>query len=67
MPVASTEQDFHATDGSSETLILRSGTDVVQISITPGLEAMCLTVDVVFELINHELLITDYAFDKITD
>ena len=26
-----------------------------------------LTVDVVFELINHELLITDDAFDKITD
>ena len=26
-----------------------------------------LTVDVVFELINRELLITDYAFDKIAD
>jgi hypothetical protein len=26
-----------------------------------------LTMDVVFELINHELLITDYAFDKIPD
>ena len=26
-----------------------------------------LTVDVVLELINHEFLITDYAFDKITD
>ena len=26
-----------------------------------------LTVDVVFELINHELLITDCAFDKITN
>ena len=26
-----------------------------------------LTMDVVFELGNHELLITDYAFDKIAD
>ena len=26
-----------------------------------------LTMDVVFELNNHELLITDYAFDKIAD
>jgi hypothetical protein len=26
-----------------------------------------LTMDVVFELINRELLITDYAFDKIPD
>lgn len=26
-----------------------------------------LTVDVVFELINNELLTIDYAFDKITD
>ncbi len=26
-----------------------------------------LAVDVVFELGNHELLITDYAFDKIAD
>ena len=26
-----------------------------------------LTIDVVFELNNHELLITDYAFDKIAD
>jgi len=26
-----------------------------------------LTVNVVFELINRELLITDYAFDKIAD
>ena len=26
-----------------------------------------LTVDVVFELINRELLIADYAFDKIAD
>jgi hypothetical protein len=25
------------------------------------------TIDVVFELNNHELLITDYAFDKIAD
>jgi len=25
----------------------------------------CSPVDVVFELINHELLITDFAFDKI--
>ena len=26
-----------------------------------------LTMDVVFELINHEFLITNYAFDKIPD
>jgi hypothetical protein len=31
------------------------------------LKPVGLTMDVVFELINHELLITDYAFDKIPD
>ncbi len=35
----------------------------IKFSVHKGL----LTMDVVFELINHEFLITNYAFDKIPD
>ena len=34
LPAGSTEQDFHSTDGYAETLILRDGSDYVQVSIT---------------------------------
>jgi hypothetical protein len=39
---------------------------VVRDRIQPSIMAR-LAMDVVFELGNHELLITDYAFDKIAD
>ena len=46
-------------DGNASALVVRD-------RIQPSTVA-CSPVDVVFELTNHEFLITDYAFDKIAD